>query len=401
MTPHRAHPVRHRLVLVGVSVVTTVAIVFGGLLVLGGVLVPATYLEPWSRSYASRFDDPRLQVVAQAVLAPSGHNMQPWTVRLDRTDPAVLTLFADPTRLTPAVDPEARQTMVSQGAFLAYLGVAADHLGLAADTVLFPEGTYDESDLAGSMATVPVARVTLHRDADASTNLWPSLFVSDTNRAPYASTAVTSEQAEQVTDLGHGTGVVVSVLDRPDDLAALGDLAIAGTRIETEDAAATAESDRVFSGTEGEKNRTRSGFAVEGQGTTGVMTYLVQGALRVVPALNDDAAAAVNAVALTDAAVVATPAWALVSTATNTRTDQVRAGVVYADLSLTARRDGLVVQPLSQVLQEYPAMAGPYADVHRRYAPHGQTIQMLVRLGTPTTEYPVTMRRDPLSLVAP
>ncbi len=29
-----------------------------------------------------------MQVVAHAVLAPSGHNMQPWTVQLDEADPA-------------------------------------------------------------------------------------------------------------------------------------------------------------------------------------------------------------------------------------------------------------------------------------------------------------------------
>lgn len=57
------------------------------------------------------------------------------------------------------------------------------------------------------------------------------------------------------------------------------------------------------------------------------------------------------------------------------------------------------MQPLSQVLQEYPTMAAPYAAIHAEYAPDGQTIQMLVRVGTPTTQYPVTMRRDANSLV--
>jgi hypothetical protein len=33
------------------------------------------------------------------------------------------------------------------------------------------------------------------------------------------------------------------------------------------------------------------------------------------------------------------------------------------------------------------------------YAPGGQTIQMLVRMGTATTQYPVTMRRDANALV--
>jgi hypothetical protein len=57
------------------------------------------------------------------------------------------------------------------------------------------------------------------------------------------------------------------------------------------------------------------------------------------------------------------------------------------------------MQPLSQVLQEYPTMAGPYAAIHAKYAPGGHTIQMLVRIGTATTQYPVTMRRDANALV--
>jgi hypothetical protein len=95
-----------RIVATTVGVVAGVLVLaLGGLLAVGGIFVPATYLQPWSVTYYQQFSDPRMQVVAHAVLAPSGHNMQPWTVRLDSTDPNVLYLYTDPTRLTPAVDP--------------------------------------------------------------------------------------------------------------------------------------------------------------------------------------------------------------------------------------------------------------------------------------------------------
>ena len=57
------------------------------------------------------------------------------------------------------------------------------------------------------------------------------------------------------------------------------------------------------------------------------------------------------------------------------------------------------MQPLSQVLQEYPTMAAPYGAIHAEYAPQGQTLQMLVRMGIATSQYPVTMRRDANALV--
>lgn len=405
MTAHAPRPPRHRartvtLIVVG-SVVALGALGLGAVLTVGGVFVTPRYLEPWAADYHEQFDDPRMQVVAHAVLAPSGHNMQPWIVELDPTDPDVLTLFVDADRLTPAVDPFARQTMVSQGTFLAYLEVAAAELGFSTTIELFPDGEYDETALAASMTALPVARITLSQDAAASTDDYASLFLSDTNRAPYGPDALTADQIGALTELADGApdGLSLTMLTDQADLAALGALATVGTRIETEYAAATAESDAVFHATEQSKNDARSGFGVEGQGTSGFMKYLLQGLITIVPSINDDAAGAQRQIALTAAAVANTPAYALITTADNTRAEQVEAGILYGRFSLRARTLGLVMQPLSQVIQEYPTMAEPYAQVHAEYAPDGGTIQMLVRVGTPTTEYPVTMRRDAADLV--
>jgi len=157
VAPHRTHRGRNITLIVVGSVVGVLALGLGAVLTVGGILVPALYLDPWKADYHQQFDDPRMQVVAHAVLAPSGHNMQPWIVELDPTDPDVLTLFVDADRLTSAVDPLARQTLVSQGTFLAYLEVAAAELGYRTTVELFPDGEYDESDLAASMTRMPVA----------------------------------------------------------------------------------------------------------------------------------------------------------------------------------------------------------------------------------------------------
>jgi hypothetical protein len=396
VTKHRAR----RIVLITVGAVVAVLVLgLGAILTTGGILVPATYLQPWSATYYQQFSDPRMQVVAHAVLAPSGHNMQPWTVQLDKTNPDVLYLYTDPTRLTPAVDPLARQTMVSQGTFLAYLQVAAEHLGYSGSFELFPNGSYDESNLKQSMSELPVARITLAKDTSATTDDYASLFRSDTNRSPYTAASLTTAQTDGLTALADSSPATLSILSDKQDMKTLGDFGIQGTLIETKYAAATKESNAVFYGTEQAKNKARSGFAVEGQGTSGFMKYFLQGLLTIDPALNDDATGAKNAIALTAAGVAHTAAYALINTPGNTRTEQVEAGILYSQFCLHARTLGLVMQPLSQVLQEYPTMAAPYAAIHAKYAPDGQTIQMLVRIGTPTTEYPVTMRRDANSLV--
>ncbi|MFM9921272.1 Acg family FMN-binding oxidoreductase [Lacisediminihabitans sp. H27-G8] len=379
--------------------VGVLALGLGAILTVGGIFVPATYLKPWSAGYYQQFKDVRMRVVAHAVLAPSGHNMQPWTVQLDTTDPDVLYLYTDPTRLTSAVDPLARQTMVSQGTFLAYLQVAAEHLGYSASFDLFPNGTYDETNLKTSMSEHPVARITLAKDPSTKTDDYASLFLSDTNRSPYSDAPLTSAQTSALTSVGDASTARLSILSDKSDMKTLGEFGIQGTLIETKNIAATSESDAVFHGTEQAKNTARSGFAVEGQGTSGFMKYFLQGLITIDPALNDDATGAKNAIALTAAGVAHTAAYALISTPGNSRAEQVQAGILYAQFCLHARTLGLVMQPLSQVLQEYPTMAGPYAAIHSEYAPEGQTIQMLVRMGTATVDYPVSMRRDAKDLV--
>jgi hypothetical protein len=70
----------------------------------------------------------------------------------------------------------------------------------------------------------------------------------------------------------------------------------------------------------------------------------------------------------------------LVSTA-NTRADQIATGADWLRMNLAVTAEGLGMQPLSQALQEYPEMAGPYAEIHKRLAPEGGIVQMLSRIG--------------------
>lgn len=381
------------------GIVGVLALGLVALLVVGGLFVPARYLGAWDRPAIERLDDPRLQLVANGLLAPSGHNMQPWIVRLDPSDPLSFDVYADPDRLTPAVDPVARQTMVSVGTFLEYLRVAGDRLGWQLAIDLFPDGAYDEGRLEQSMSTLPAARVTLIEAPQGSVGDYESLFLSDTNRDPYAATQLTAGQRDELTNLAAEGGPSLQLLEGQQDRDWLAEHAVRGTTIEAVSVAAAAETAAVFRSNEWQKNEHPWGFAVEGQGTSGVMKYLMQGLLTLFPGMNEGEAAAKRSIDLTAAEVAATPAYSIIRTTGNSRADQVEAGMLYASFQLRARTLGLVVQPLSQVLEEYPAMEQEYAAVHERFAPDGSTIQMLARVGTPTREYPTSMRRTVEDLV--
>ena len=67
------------------------------------------------------------RILYLASLAPSGHNTQPWTVRL--LGPYHWVVGNDPRGWLPVVDPTQRETMLSLGAFAQSLEYAAAHFG--------------------------------------------------------------------------------------------------------------------------------------------------------------------------------------------------------------------------------------------------------------------------------
>lgn len=70
------------------------------------------------------------------------------------------------------------------------------------------------------------------------------------------------------------------------------------------------------------------------------------------------------------------------STPTNTRRDQLEAGRSWVRIQQASTQLGLAFHPLSQALQEFPAMATYYDRAHALLAPEdGFTVQMLARLG--------------------
>ncbi|HEX6083815.1 MAG TPA: nitroreductase [Thermoanaerobaculia bacterium] len=87
--------------------------------------------DPWriDESEFYELDDPRAQkefLLRYAVLAPSGHNTQPWSFRL--TDEGV-EVYADTTRRLPVADPHDRELLISVGAAITNFRVAAAHFG--------------------------------------------------------------------------------------------------------------------------------------------------------------------------------------------------------------------------------------------------------------------------------
>lgn len=78
----------------------------------------------------------RLRFLLQwAVLAPSRHNAQPWVFEIAGGE---LRVYADRQRALPIADPDGRQLLMSCGAAIANLRLAAAHFGQATSVELLP-----------------------------------------------------------------------------------------------------------------------------------------------------------------------------------------------------------------------------------------------------------------------
>jgi hypothetical protein len=86
-----------------------------------------------------------LRILALASLAPSGHNTQPWGIKL--IDPYTWIITSDQQRWLPAVDPDQRETLLSIGAFIENLVVAARCYGYEIDLKRLA-GTSKDTDVA-------------------------------------------------------------------------------------------------------------------------------------------------------------------------------------------------------------------------------------------------------------
>jgi len=111
-----------------------------GLLVLGGgIIVESLYqnndrMETVPENKEGLLEDDFFYIIYLASLAPSGHNTQPWTIRIINQNHWILG--TEKSRWLPAVDPDNRESLLSLGAFLENLTIAAGLKGYDVETAI-------------------------------------------------------------------------------------------------------------------------------------------------------------------------------------------------------------------------------------------------------------------------
>ncbi len=366
--------------------------------------VPESAIQAW-RPTTDR-GDPRRWALSHAILAPNPHNRQPWLVDLRRT--GEIELRIDTTRLLPETDPYGRQILIGAGAMLGLFQLAAARIGYRSEIRLFDEGAFGEY-----LDSRPLARIRLVPDpgspaAGDDAALFDRIphrrtvrlkydparapdarFAGDLARdADAAAMAMATTSAAGVAARADGS-LRIGVIARSDDPGradAIARLAKDAWKVELTTPRCLMESIRLLRVGSAEIDRFRDGLTSDSAMLV-VLDRLGLFDRRTPPP--EDSSILKRQVADFDAAIDSTPAYFWLSTAGNSRREQIEAGVAYARAQLRASAHGMVMHPASQALQEYPEMAalrrrlpaliGTAAGANA--ADGGPTVQMLCRIG--------------------
>lgn len=356
------------------------------------------YLNVWNKTHHEQYLDIRIQLVSHGLLAPSSHNMQPWTIVLDEQNHNAFHLFANTGRMSAEVDPTHRQLMVSQGTFLEYLAIAAEKLGYSTTIELFPEGLPDEMRLTESLKEKPVAKITLQPSEKKNHPFYDFLFKPETNRGAYHEHKLTASEINAFTSMVQETGLNIAFYQTQQDVALIGKIAMEATTIEANQRQVMQETDGIFRINEHQKEKYGYGLSLEGQGYNGMSKQLIQGMLTLFPAMGRGNGSRKSFLTSTNKAVNATPCYIMLTSRHNDRVSQIQSGMLYSRMVLKAHQMGYAVQPLSQAIQEYDEIRALCHKTHQLFG-EGGTIQMLVRIGKPLKEAPLSIRQQPEDII--
>lgn len=369
-------------------------VIGGGLVVaaagpgLGGCStgMPASAIEGWSGPAATE-QDPRRWALAHALLAPNPHNIQPWIV--DLRSPGRIVLYYDRARSLRETDPFYRQLVIGCGAFLELLLQALRAKGYAAVPAYFPDGEFDAEPDDRPVAIVDLGtQETLPPDP-----LFAQVFRRHTNRSPFEAGRVpTAATLAEIARAAGPAGPVTSRIVDDADVPAVTAIARDAWRIEVSTPRVLRESVELTRVGGAEIERHRDGISV-----TGFMPVVARtlGLYDQEAAMDPESSGFRYVLDMGLEQADTARAWLWQSTAGNGRADQLNAGRAWVRAHLKATELGVAMQPMSQVLQEYPEMLALQQKFLATLGvdPAGTTVQMLGRLGYAAPAGPSPRRR--------
>jgi hypothetical protein len=167
-----------------------------------------------------------------AILAPSGHNTQPWLFKIVGNN--VIEVYADRSRALPLVDPDDRELIISCGAALYNLCLAANYFGIEDEVRLLP----DKNNNPGLQARISLKyddKGTIKKQAERDAPLFEAITKRRSNRSSFEKRTLPDDLLVSLKDSASGNGAWLDMIYDEEKKNALADLISQGDRIQLSD----------------------------------------------------------------------------------------------------------------------------------------------------------------------
>ncbi len=319
--------------------------------------------------------DARRTALSYALTAPNPHNLQPWIA--DLRTPGQIVLRTDPKRVLAETDPFGRQITVGLGGFLALLRMALAEQGIGCEAVLWPEGELPANLKAWDDRPVAVLKL---QGASKTDSLFAQVLkrrsakvAYDTARSVPTEALALLEAAARPSD-ARLPQLQVQSSAQAERVAAMRKLCLDSAMAEINNEPAFMESMRLLRVGPAEIDHHRDGISINSPFVRAMAAFGMFDRTKFPQPGSPGHKSAVERFA-THANTAMAFAWI---SGPNTRTGQLAAGEAHLRMHLRATALGIGLHPMSQALQEFPAMRSHYQAAH----------QLLISSAAPTEPGP-------------
>jgi hypothetical protein len=333
-----------------------------------------------------------LRLVGAAILAANAHNAQAWRFAVS---PRRIELYDDPRRSLGTVDGYRREIHLSTGCAVENIALAARAAGFT-PTVTLATGSGTTGSGTTGTARAPLATIDLAPAEKDASELYRAIPHRHTDRGAYQSgRALPAHVVTRMNALGDHPDVRLQWLLTPAQMEPFSTLTVAATEAFIADLRQSADDYAWYRSTRAEIQRHRDGVTPDAGG----LTPLVRSLSKLIPATATSNSQYWLA-GTRDRQLPTASAFAILLVKNAADVEQrLNAGRLYQRASLWATAQGLVMQPLNQIVEraERERLTTGPAEMSRGVTaliddPAWQMV-MPFRIGYPTAPAPASPRR--------
>ncbi len=312
------------------------------------------------------------KILYYASLAPSGHNSQPWSVKIINRHEWIIG--SDPSRWLSAVDGNNREVLLSIGAFVENLVQAAGALGYAVDTTVVAKDRFDED----------VVRVRIEKSG-----MKDNVLARIVSRRTVKSNLLNKElKATDVNDFSKLTQNHLYYFPRGTEHSDLmAKEAVDNFVIQFGNKAAMQEAADWTRLKDADAKKYRDGLTPDGMEITGIAGFYVRHFMKTSDVTGQTFIE--KGIEKIKQQAVQGAGWLVITSDGNTVADLLESGRRFQKMALFAREKGIALHPMTQALEEKHGQKNIRENHHSTMIP-----QFMLRVGY-LEKYPdpVTLRR--------